>query len=614
MIVGTAGHIDHGKSALVAALTGRSMDRLVEEKRRGITIELGFAPLDLGEGLTVGVVDVPGHEDFVRTMVAGASGIDVALLVVAADDGIMPQTEEHLLVLEQLRVARGIPVITKADLADPEWVELLADEVRERTARSPVAFEPPLIVSARTGRGLDELRAGLLLLASAVRRRRDADLFRLPLDRVFTVAGTGTVVTGTTWSGSVATGDGVVVLPAGHAARVRSVESFGRAHERSEVGTRVALALGGVERADLQRGDVLVTPGAGWQPSRRLDVRLELATGVVLRDRARLHVHLGTSAVLARVALTGTVDENRRVLARLRLETPLVARGGDRFVVRSYSPVVTLGGGEVLDPLPPPRSMRSLATLGGCSPEDRIVPLVARRPAGLPELELAVIAGTAPGSVGRSTLPEGVTRHDGRLIGVERLAGIEDEFVAAVQGHHAAHADEAGLSLETLRRSLRGPTWLADAALQRAARAGRVRISDGLVALPGFRPIVRVDPAFLERVVARVAEGGLTPPSWAELAAELGPAAEAALRDAVRSGRLVAVERERAWSPDNLARFAALVQEVGRAGEVTPGALRDRTGASRKFLIPLLEWCDRQRLTLRQGDRRVLNPAVSRRD
>ena len=615
MIIGTAGHIDHGKSALVAALTGRPTDRLAEEKRRGITIELGFTPLDLGDGRLAGVVDVPGHEDFVRTMVAGASGIDVALLVVAADDGVMPQTVEHLEVLEQLRVARGIPVITKADLADPEWLELLVDEVRERTARSVVAFDAPLVVSARTGAGLDALRARLRELAGTEVRRRDADLFRLPIDRVFTVDGTGTVVTGTTWSGSVATGDAVLVLPGGQTGRVRSVESFGRAHERSEVGARVALALGGLERADVRRGDVLVSPGAGWEASRRLDVRVELAPGAPpLRDRSRVRVHLATAGVLARVALAGPAGAEGQVLARLRLEEPLVARGGDRFVLRSYSPIVTLGGGEVLDPLPPPRSLRSLVAIDGVDGEARMPQLVARRPFGLPRPQLAVLAGVPPAELAKGRVPAGLVEHDGRLVAAARLEAIENAFVALVAAHHAAYPAEPGLSLETLRSSLRGPGWLADAAVQRAVRARRLRVAEGLAAVPGFKPVVKADAALVERVVHRIAAAGFTPPSWGELVTELGPAAEAALREAVRSGRLVAVERDRAWSRESVDHFTRLVQEVGRAGEVSPGALRDRTGASRKFLIPLLEWCDRQRVTIRRGEQRVLNPAVPIRD
>ena len=243
MIVGTAGHIDHGKSALVTALTGKPMDRLAEERRRGITIDLNFAPLDLGAGVTAGVVDVPGHEDFVRTMVAGASGIDLALLVVAADEGIMPQTEEHLAILERLRIPAGIPVITKSDLVEPEWADLVASEVGERLSGSPVHFETPIIVSARTGQGIDTLRQRLLERAKEASSTPANDLFRLPIDRAFSVAGVGTVVTGATWSGRVSLGDAVVLLPGGAGGRVRSLETHGAGLERSIPGARTAVGI-----------------------------------------------------------------------------------------------------------------------------------------------------------------------------------------------------------------------------------------------------------------------------------------------------------------------------------------------------------------------------------
>ena len=253
MIIGTAGHIDHGKSALVSALTGRPLDRLMEEKRREITIELNFAPLDLGPGRIAGVVDVPGHEDFVRTMVAGASGIDLVLLVIAADEGIMPQTEEHLAILEQLEVPAGIPVITKADLVDREWLQLVISEVTERLAASPINFEPPLAVSVRNGSGIETLRARLAARATTLPPRLSSDGFRMPIDRSFSLSGVGTVVTGTTWSGGLGIGDSVVVLPAGLRARVRSLESYGHAVERSDPRARTAVGLAGPERRAVSR-------------------------------------------------------------------------------------------------------------------------------------------------------------------------------------------------------------------------------------------------------------------------------------------------------------------------------------------------------------------------
>ncbi|HXE56449.1 MAG TPA: selenocysteine-specific translation elongation factor, partial [Gemmatimonadales bacterium] len=294
MIVGTAGHIDHGKSALVEALTGRRMDRLAEERRRGITIDLNFAPLDLGDGLVAGVVDVPGHEDFVRTMVAGASGIDLVLLVVAADEAMMPQSHEHLAIVEQLGIPAGIPVITKADLVDREWAELVALEVAERVGRSRLRFEPPAIVSARTGQGLDELRRRLAAAARAVGARRGDDAFRLPIDRAFSVSGVGTVVTGTAWSGSVGVGETVLVLPSGREARVRTIESFGEPVTRSRPGSRVALGLVGVERDEIRRGDVVASRALPWTPVSAIDALVELLPDAPrpLAARSRVHFHL----------------------------------------------------------------------------------------------------------------------------------------------------------------------------------------------------------------------------------------------------------------------------------------------------------------------------------
>ncbi len=381
MIIGTAGHIDHGKSALVTALTGKPMDRLAEERRRGITIDLNFAPLDLGSGVIAGVVDVPGHEDFVRTMVAGASGVDLAVLVVAADEGIMPQTEEHLAILEQLRIPAGIPVVTKADLVEPEWAELVASELAERLAKSPVAFEAPVIVSARTGQGIDTLRGRLAEHARTVASRPAGDLFRLPIDRAFSVAGVGTVVTGTAWSGRIALGDAVVLLPGGSRGRVRSLEMHGAGLDRSFSGARTAVGISGVSRGEAHRGAVLVEEGSPWTPTTALDVEiaLEMTARRPLGARARVRLHLGTAEVMARVLPRAPIEPGERGLARLALEQPVVARGGDRFVVRSYSPVATIGGGRILDPIPPRRRVLWPSGLPAEDAGDQI-PGLARAP------------------------------------------------------------------------------------------------------------------------------------------------------------------------------------------------------------------------------------------
>jgi selenocysteine-specific elongation factor len=321
MIVGMAGHIDHGKSTLVTALTGRAMDRLVEERRREITIDLNFAPLDLDGGRVVGIVDVPGHEDFVRTMVAGVSGVDLALLVIAADEGLMPQTLEHLLILEQLGVPVGIPVITKADLVDADWLELVTLEVAERLELSSLAFEPPISVSARKGLGIDALRERIAYHSRAPRESTASDAFRMPIDRVFSLAGVGTVVTGTPWSGHLEIGDPVMALPAGRRGKVRSLESYGHPIGRAEPAIRTAVGLAGIDRSELSRGMMLLTDELPWAPTKALDVEIVLDRRALrpITPRTRLRVLLGTGEVMARAFPQGPIEPGGRGMARLKL-------------------------------------------------------------------------------------------------------------------------------------------------------------------------------------------------------------------------------------------------------------------------------------------------------
>ena len=609
MIIGTAGHVDHGKSSLVTALTGRPMDRLAEERRRGITIDLNFAPLELGPGIVAGIVDVPGHEDLVRTMVAGASGMDVALLVVAADEGIMPQTREHLLVLEQLGVTKGVAVLTKADAADPEWLELVQDELMEWLHQSSVSFGTAVVTSARTGQGLDALRARLLVIARLLPQRDVHDLFRLPVDRVFTVAGTGTVVTGTAISGSLAVGDAVTLLPSGREARVRSIESHGAPLAHAVPGARTAVALTGIERNEIARGEVLVRSSEPWAVTTRLDAELALDSSAVaaLTDRTRVRVHHGTAEVMARVRLDVPLEPGRLGIARLTLESPLVARGEDRLVLRSYSPMAVVGGGRIVDPLPDSRR-RAQAGLAARDPGERLEALALRRRLGLERRHLPVLTGLAPAQcdalVSRMTslVPAGELLV--RKADIDRLVGV---LLGTVEGFHRHEPHEAGMSIETLRHSLRVPAALADAALTAAQKSGQLRARGGVVQVPGFRPIARASEEDRRRLVAAVREAGLAAPTVAELAERLGvPEARAGLEEAARRGDVILLEPGRYLSPAALEGFAALVRDVGASGEITPGALRDRTGLSRKFLIPLLEWADRSGITFRQGEGRKL--------
>jgi len=609
VIIGTAGHIDHGKSALLEALTGIRMDRLREERERGITIDLNFAPLALGDGMVGGVVDVPGHEDFVRTMVAGASGMDLVLLVIAADEGIKPQTREHLAIVEQLGIPRGIPVLTKADLVEPEWLDLLSLEIKEWLSASLVRFNPPVPVSAIQGTGLDRLKREILQIATEVSARPLDDLFRLPVDRSFSVAGIGTVLTGTAWSGSIAVGEIVRIMPGGTEARVRSIEVHGKPAERSTPGMRVALGLVGVDRDQLRRGDVVVAQGSPWQPTGALDVDLHLLPDAAraLTTRSRVRIHLGTAEVLARVYPRERIEPGRSGLARLALESPTIARSGDRFVLRSYSPVLTIGGGTVLDPIPPRRGNWS-PDLVHPEPEQRLRAVLDRRPLGVSARELPLLATATPAAV-LSQL-EGWSDYQkvqGYFIRESAMADAASRATDALAQFHSAHPVERGLPLGELRQLLRSPGWLTDAVLDHLASTGRILLEDGIARAPGFKPRVNGGEAQVERLVARLELAQLAPPSNEELARELGlPEVGNALRLAAQTGLVEAVERDRYFARTALERFTAELRELGRAGSITPAQVRDRLGLTRKYVIPLLEWADRKGITVRIGEGRRL--------
>jgi selenocysteine-specific elongation factor len=614
MIVGTAGHIDHGKSTLVTALTGRPMDRLAEERRREITIELNFAPLELGGGRVAGVIDVPGHEDFVRTMVAGASGIDLALLVVAADEAMMPQTEEHLLILEQLGIRRGIPVITKSDLVDSDWLELVQLEVAERLDASSIAFDPPLAVSARTGSGIEDLRSRLAGHARAIERRPAGDGFRMPIDRVFSLSGVGTVVTGTVWSGRIAVGDTIVALPSGQRGRIRSVESFGRVVNRAEPGSRTALGLAGIDRNELARGAVLVGEQLPWTPTSALDVDIALDERAPrpLTARTRVRLLLGTTEVMARVLPRELIAPGSRGMARLRLESPIVGRARDRFVLRSFSPVTTIGGGRVLDPLPPRRKTVWPSGLASEEPRERFRSVLRRRPGGIERWLLPILLGIPDAEAQEVARNEPEARLLGTVWVAESLVeqtGLS--ALAVLREFHRGHGGEPGMPLETLRHTLRAGEPIIEAALDDFARAGRLRRRDGLVTLAGFVPRVDGGDAEIDRIVRILSEAHLAPPSVAELERSTGRHdLHLLLRLAATRGKVEAVERDRYYAREALDEFAGVLQEIGRGGPIVPAALRDRLGISRKFLIPLLEWADGRGITVRDGEgRRLRSPA-----
>ncbi|HYU08575.1 MAG TPA: selenocysteine-specific translation elongation factor [Gemmatimonadales bacterium] len=619
-VVGTAGHIDHGKTALVKALTGVDTDRWEEEKRRGITIDLGFAPLPLAGGIQASVVDVPGHEAFVKNMLAGATGIDVALLVIAADEGIMPQTEEHLAIVELLGVRRGIPVLTKRDLVDDEWLALVRTEVAERLSRSKVRWGLPIAVSALKAEGLEDLKKALVEVATDLADRPADDLFRLPIDRVFALAGAGTVVTGSTWSGTVAAGQNVRLLPLDREVRVRSIQVHSQDADHAGPGRRTALALVGVDKDELERGDVAVT-GPGWAPTSTLDVALELlpAARKPLAVRTRIRVHLGTAEVLGRVAQVRAIVPGETGTARLLLEHPIVARGGDRFVVRSFSPVTTIGGGVVLDPFPPKRprvSERGLAV--GQPPAERLARFVdGAGLAGLRVADIAVRLGILPADIpdtitasGKAVLSVGEYLVARRVIAaeVERLAGV-------VAAHHQQHPLDPGLPLQALRATVNvpppppppPPPAVLDLLVEHGVKKQAWELAEGgaVVRTPGWRTQVGDAGG---RLAQRLAEARWQLPTVSELQREFSdPSVPALLAHLAREGSVERVDQERYAQKQALEEFRRAVEETLRElGAATPAQFRDRLGLTRKYLIPLLEWADRRGITSRKGDTRVL--------
>lgn len=628
VVVGTAGHIDHGKTTLVKALTGVDTDRLAEEKERGITIDLGFAPLDLGD-VAASVVDVPGHEGFIKNMVAGATGVDLALLVVAADEGVMPQTTEHLAILRFLGVRRGVVALAKCDLApDAAWRELVAEEIGAALERSFETRWPIVEVSAAQGTGLDALRRALGEEARAVALRTAEDRFRLPVDRVFALPGAGTIVTGTVWSGGAAEGDRVTVLPAGIETRIRSIQVHGTPAPRALPGRRAALALVGLAREQAARGSVVVS-GPGWRMSRALDVELALLPGVALKPRARVRVHHGTAEVMARVARLEARAPG--AAARLVLDQPLVARAGDRLVLRSYSPVTTIGGGVVLEPWADVAGRAGPAARGGgrgraarrlpSPPRDdaeRIAQLVRRRgPLGIALAELEVAAGLdvtrLTAELGRGA-EIGLVRVNDWLVAADEVEAAAGRLVRALEGYHSAHPMEPGMPAQAWRSAagaLRAE--LVSLVEDRLAGSGAVLRDGATVRLKSFTPGAgQKAQAAQARLLEALREAGATPPSTAELAvSHPGVDVPAILRLLARTGAVVAVAPDRYYEAEALARERErLVAALEELGPSTPATLRERLGVSRKWLIPLLEWADREGLTVREGDRRALKNRV----
>ena len=610
MIIGTAGHIDHGKTTLVRALTGVDTDRLPEEKRRGITIELGFAPLVLDGIGTVGVVDVPGHEAFVRTMLAGAAGIDVGLLVVAADDGVRPQTREHLAILELLDVRGGVVALTKCDLADADWIDLVEEDLRA-SARG-TAFERAPVVRVQPGddAALTALRSALADAVRAAAPRDPDDLFRLPVDRVFSVRGTGTVVTGTAWSGSLARDAEVRILPAGRVARVRGIQNHGVPGDRAYPGQRTAIALAGVDVADLHRGDVLVADAA-WEPTLalRADATLLAVAPRSLGPRTAVRFHLGTTEVGARVvSAAGALAPGETRPVRLVLDAPVVARGGDRFVLRTASPLATIGGGVVTDAQAPRRGKPFDAAKVDVAARLRWL-LREAGPRGVPAGSLRVRLGGGAGDIERAIASAAAVSapRSERLVASHAVDADGRRLLGFLDAYHLAHPLAPGASLQELRTRLLVPAEFVELLVRRGAEAGEIETEGGEVRRRGWRPsLAPAQQVTLTNIVSRLAVQGWEPASVEELTVEFGPGTEEMLRIAAGQQLVVQVEANRYYATAPLNQILDKVSAAFAGGrDIAPSELRQTLGLSRKYVIPLLEYCDRSGLTMRRGEGRV---------
>jgi selenocysteine-specific elongation factor len=609
VIIGTAGHIDHGKTALVRALTGVDTDRLPEEKKRGITIELGFAPLALQSGPftgTLGVVDVPGHDAFVRTMLAGATGVDLALLVIAADEGVMPQTREHLAILTLLGVRGGVVALTKCDLVETEWLTLVTDDVRKLLIGSALEGAPLVPCSALTGAGLDTLRAAIATAAAAVPLRDAADLTRMPLDRAFTVKGTGTVVTGTLWSGSIEREASLRIFPGGTVARVRSLESHGAMVTRALPGTRVAVALAGVDRDGVSHGGLLVSADAEWKASDvlRADVAL-LDDAPSLGPRTRVRLHLGTVDAGARVvSVAPRVAPGATTAVRIALDEPIVARAGDRFVLRASSPAETIGGGMITDPAPSARRVKPWPKTGATLMERLtwIAEEAGRR--GIAVGELPVRAGVAPSAIAALVAStRAVLRIGDRIFAVSAHDRAGDELAKLVRAWHNAHPLEAGLPLQHAREKLHADDTLFERVVADLAARRKIELRGAVLTRTGWKAATGADAAKLAEIATALAAGGVSPLSVDELADQFGKETPALLRVLERDGRAVAVAPDRYYSSAAVQSLLERLKELTADGAPrTASQVRELLGLSRKYVIPLLEYCDRIGVSVRDGD------------
>jgi selenocysteine-specific elongation factor len=629
-VIGTAGHIDHGKTALVRKLTGVDTDRLPEEKKRGISIDLGFAPLVTPAGVRVGIVDVPGHERFVKNMLAGVGGIDLVLLVIAADEGVMPQTREHFAIVKLLGIARGVIVLTKSDLVERAWLDEIASDVRALVKGSALEHAPIVEFSAVTGAGQSELLAAIDAQLETAARHSVSEPARLPIDRVFTVEGFGTVVTGTLWRGAIRSGDTLEVAPAGVSVRVRRVQVHGVTVDEASAGQRTAVALHGIDRDKIQRGDWLIAPGS-LTASHVLDVRFELLADVprAWPANTRIRFHLGASEVIGRLVLLEGLEiaPGASALAQLRLERPVVAARGDRFVIRQYSPSRTIGGGSVIQPVAVKRhrgnlGLESLSVRETGSLDQRLIEQLEKelKPASAEALARATGASVADAVAALTRLVDAheiVVTPETRYVAESRWDASRGEIENEVRLFTTQHPARYGIPKGELKRGMKE---VIEGAMFDAAFAAL--IDEGVLEQRGenvrptdtpWEPPADVVAA-LDAATREIEAGGYAVPENAAWQMKLGARAAEAAALGFFLGKLVRVSQEFTYTASQMERLrAALAAYFAGNAQLSVANFRELTGASRKFAVPLLEHCDRTGWTIREGDARRAGPQLGAR-
>ncbi|HEX9021280.1 MAG TPA: selenocysteine-specific translation elongation factor [Nitrospirota bacterium] len=628
IILGTAGHIDHGKSTLVKALTGTDPDRLKEEKERGITLDLGFASLDLPGGNRLGIVDVPGHEGLIKNMLAGVGGIDIVMLVIAADEGIMPQTREHLAICDLLRVKKGLIVLTKTDMIERDWLALVQDEVRDYVKGTFLEKSPIVPVSSRTGENLPVLVQELARLAAEVTPKSSNGILRLPIDRVFTMKGFGTVITGTLLSGTISAEQEVEILPKGIKTRVRGLQSHNQAVKRSVAGQRTAVNLQGVEKDQISRGDMIVSSGF-FTPTKTLDAKLDLLKQAPrgLRTGSRVRFYNATQEAIGRITILGSKDlaPGDEAYIQFRFESPVIVQHGDRYILRFYSPMETLGGGMVLNPHPrrhkPSAMQESLKNLGllekGTTEEKLALFIAGKGLAGMEENEIigaiALDKQEIATALGALTQKKIVQRVDTAYVHLSHLATLEKKAIDLIRQFHKDNPLKTGLDKEELKGMLRMrlSAKILSLAIDGLIKKKQLEAEGSKLRIPGFRPTGgKAQDEVKTRIVEAIKKGGTQPPVREEFPALFGISE----RDAKDLLKLLADEGRTVRINDSLHLDRETVEKVRtdlkkhleQKKEITMAEFRDLAKTSRKFAVPLMEYFDSQKLTQRVGDKRVL--------